>query len=112
MEERDESISEVDTIGKRQMRTRANSVSQLPIIEEEPKFKGKKPARARSALETYTTSRRLTRKQASMVKDISSSDVKAEDISEVEEDDVFDPIKLLDKEPFKGEYNIYYITCF
>ncbi|KAJ8920902.1 hypothetical protein NQ315_015695 [Exocentrus adspersus] len=90
---------------RRKTRTRAASVSQLPAIKEEGK--GAKPrSRANSAIESYATARRLTRRQASMIKGMETpSSVTARDDSDVEKAvdvDAIDPIKLLDKETFQG----------
>lgn len=80
-------------------------MSNLPVIDEESK--SRKHSSNRSVFSDYASSRRLTRKQASMLKDIPTpSEVTAKDDSETEEqmeEDCFDPIVLLDKEPFKGK---------
>lgn len=106
-EREEDTIKEEDvTASKPKTKTRAHSVSHMPVISEDTKLKTKKRSRAASALATYATSRRLTRRQADIVRAIPTpTDVTAEDDSEVEEQenlDVFDPINLLDKEPFQG----------
>lgn len=109
IDDKEETINktkEDEEVAKPKSRAKAHSVSHMPVISEETRPKPRKRSRAGSALETYTTSRRLTRRQADIIKGIPTpTDVTAEDASEVEEQvdlDVFDPINLLDKEPFKG----------
>lgn len=94
---------------KTKTRGKALSVSQLPAITEEVKDKIKSCSKSKaSSVEDYTTTRRLTRHQASLIKGIETpSSVTARDDSDVEKTldvDAIDPIKLLDKEPFQGKY--------
>ncbi|KAJ8980297.1 hypothetical protein NQ317_005217 [Molorchus minor] len=93
---------------KTKVRGKASSVSQLPVISEENKANKSRPrGRASSSIDAYATTRRLTRRQASMVKGMETpSSVTAQDDSDVEkvlDVDAIDPIKLLDKEPFEGK---------
>ncbi|KAG5885554.1 hypothetical protein JTB14_007634 [Gonioctena quinquepunctata] len=96
----DEKVEDCVLEPKPKPTSKARSVSQMPIISEE--LKGGKYTK-----ENYTTSRRMTRKQASMMKGIPTpTDVTAEDDSGSEKTiDVedFDPIMLLEKEHFQGE---------
>lgn len=94
---------------KTRARGKASSVSQLPVITEEIKdIREQGPGIKPSSVEDYTTTRRLTRRQASLIKGIETpSSVTAQDDSDVEkilDVDAIDPIKLLDKEPFQGKY--------
>ncbi|KAJ8964808.1 hypothetical protein NQ314_004615, partial [Rhamnusium bicolor] len=88
---------------------KAASVSHLPVISEENKERSKVGHRSKSnsTVEAYATSRRLTRRQANLVKGIETpSSVTAQDDSDMDkslEIDTIDPIKLLDKEPFQGK---------
>lgn len=102
-------ISEDNTENQKpRTRGKAASISQLPVITEEEKDKSKPGARSKaSSVENYTTTRRLTRRQASLIKGVETpSSVTAQDDSDTEktlEVDAIDPIKLLDKEPFQGK---------
>ncbi|XP_074041102.1 AT hook containing transcription factor 1 homolog isoform X2 [Leptinotarsa decemlineata] len=85
---------------KPKLRGKARSVSQMPVISEEAKSQ-------RGSKEVYASSRRLTRRQASIVKGVPTpAELTAEDEGESVkplELEGLDPIKLLDKEPFQGE---------
>ncbi|XP_018577451.1 protein ELYS isoform X2 [Anoplophora glabripennis] len=92
---------------KLRIRGKTTSVSQLPVITEEEKDKHKPRARNKaSSVENYTTTRRLTRRQASFIKGVETpSSVTAQDDSDTEklvDVDAIDPITLLHKEPFQG----------
>lgn len=115
IDEKEETVTGVET-SKPKPRAKSYSV-HMPVITEERKLKRRKTSTCGSALETYSTSRRLTRRQETIIKGIPTpTTVTAEDDSEVEEQvelDGFDPIKLLDKEPFEGmnEFEVFFFRA-
>ncbi|CAH2013846.1 unnamed protein product [Acanthoscelides obtectus] len=91
-------ISSVDestsTGGGRRGKRRTMSVDELPVIAEDVEL-GKK-----TTMDRYTSTRRLTRKQANMMR---NSSIPEREEMEKLEGEPFDPIDLLDKEPFQGK---------
>ncbi|CAH1107347.1 unnamed protein product, partial [Psylliodes chrysocephalus] len=98
---RNESTNEVkEKSGDR----RAMSVSNMPVISEEtPDGQARTPRKAKSTANSYTSARRLTRRQANLIKDVAS--VSKDDIRPIISLDVddIDPIKLLDLDSFEGK---------
>uniref|UniRef100_A0A6P7H2L3 Uncharacterized protein YFR016C-like n=1 Tax=Diabrotica virgifera virgifera TaxID=50390 RepID=A0A6P7H2L3_DIAVI len=86
---------------------KTKSIAHMPIISEE-KLEAKKvkeTRKSKSVIDSYTTARRLTRRQASMVKDLTKT-TDAESIDAVPKLQIdleqMDPIKLLEKDHFEG----------
>ncbi|XP_072402062.1 uncharacterized protein Elys isoform X1 [Diabrotica undecimpunctata] len=102
----------VDSMGEIINERKTKSIAHMPIISEE---KVKETRKSKSVVDSYTTARRLTRRQASMVKDLTiTTDAESvDDMPKLQIDlEPIDPIILLEKDHFEGkpdpEENIVY----
>ncbi|XP_056636381.1 protein ELYS [Diorhabda sublineata] len=85
---------------------KAKSEIQMPVIPEETTEKAKAGNKAASVIDNYATARRLTRRQANLIKDVTIS-ADTESLDEISKKRIdlepIDPINLLDKEIFEGK---------
>nr|CAH7717001.1 unnamed protein product [Callosobruchus chinensis] len=81
---------------QRKGKRRTISVDELPVIAEDFEL-----GKTKSTVDRYTSTRRLTRKQANMLKNAHIPE--RGEMEKLEEGEPFDPMDLLDKEPFQGK---------